>query len=81
LLWQEAKKERKKKELRAQRRRENVVFHEGELRKRGKCCFLCFVAYEKKGRCFFAFGSKKEISSTSKHFSHNSERLRIYYKV
>jgi hypothetical protein len=59
----------------------NVVFYEGELRKKGKCCFLCFVAYEKKGRCFFAFGSKKEISSTSKHFSYISERLRIYYKV
>jgi len=74
LLRQEEKKEREK-ELRAQRRRENVVFYEG------KCCFLCFVAYEKKGRCFFAFGSKKKISSTSKHFSYISERLRIYYKV
>jgi len=61
--------------------KENVVFYEGELRRKGKCCFLCFVAYEKKGRCFFAFGSKKEISSTSKHFSYISERLRIYYKV
>jgi hypothetical protein len=75
------KKKKGKKEFRAQRRRENVVFHEGELRKKGKCCFLCFVAYEKKGRCFFAFGSKKKISSTSKHFSYISERLRIYYKV
>jgi hypothetical protein len=74
------KKKKGKKELRAQRR-ENVVFHEGELRKKGKCCFLCSVAYEKKGRCFFAFGSKKKISSTSKHFSYISERLRIYYKV
>jgi hypothetical protein len=61
--------------------KENVVFYEEELRKKGKCCFLCFVAYEKKGRCFFAFGSKKEISSTPKHFSYISERLRIYYKV
>jgi hypothetical protein len=66
---------------REKRRRENVVFYEGELWKKGKCCFLCFVAYEKKGRCFFAFGSKKEISSTSKHFSYIRERLRIYYKV
>jgi hypothetical protein len=24
--------------------------------KKGKCCFLCFAEYEKKGRCFFAFG-------------------------
>jgi hypothetical protein len=61
-------------------KKENVVLY-GELRKKGKCCFLCFVAYEKKGRCFFAFGSKKEISSTSKHFLYISERLRIYYKV
>jgi hypothetical protein len=70
------KKKKGKKELRAQRRRENVVFHEGELREKGKCCFLCFVAYEKKGRCFFAFGSKKEISSTSKHFSYISEKVK-----
>ena len=74
-------KRKEKKELRAQRRRENIVFHEGELRKKGKCCFLCFVAYEKKGRCFFAFGSKKEISSTSKHFSYINGRIRIYHKV
>ena len=52
-----------------------------ELREKGKCCFLCFVAYEKKGRCFFAFGSKKKISSTSKHFSYINGRIRIYYKV
>ena len=32
-----------------------------ELREKGKCCFLCFVAYEKKGRCFFAFGSKENF--------------------
>ena len=57
-----AKREKRKgkKELRAQIRRENVVFHEGELRKKGKCCFLCFVAYEKKGRCFFRLRLKKE---------------------
>jgi hypothetical protein len=61
-----------KKELRVQK---------GELRKEGKCCFLCFAAYEKKGRCFFAFSSKKKISSTSKHFSYINGRIRIYYKV
>jgi hypothetical protein len=60
------------KELRVQK---------GELREEGKCCFLCFAAYEKKGRCFFAFGSKNKISSTSKHFSHINGRIRIYHKV
>jgi hypothetical protein len=45
------RKKKRKKELRVQKE---------ELRKEGKCCFLCFAAYEKKGRCFFAFGSKKE---------------------
>jgi hypothetical protein len=66
------KKKKGKKELRVQK---------GELRKKGKCCFLCFAAYEKKGRCFFAFGSKKKISSTSKHFSYINGRIRIYHKV
>jgi hypothetical protein len=66
------RKKKGKKELRVQK---------GELRKEGKCCFLCFAAYEKKGRCFFAFGSKKKISSTSKHFSYINGRIRIYYKV
>jgi hypothetical protein len=66
------RKKKGKKELRVQK---------GELRKEGKCCFLCFDVYEKKGRCFFAFGSKKKISSTSKHFSYINGRMRIYYKV
>jgi hypothetical protein len=65
---------KQKRELRVQK---------AELRKKkeAKCCFLCFVAYEKKGRCFFAFSSKKKISSTSKHFSYINERIRVYYKV
>jgi hypothetical protein len=67
------KKKKGKKELRVQK---------GELRNEGKCCFLCFAAYEKKGRCFFAFGSKKKKnSSTSKHFSYINGRIRIYHKV
>jgi hypothetical protein len=46
------RKKKGKKELRVQK---------GELREKGKCCFLCFAAYEKKGRCFFAFGSKENF--------------------
>jgi hypothetical protein len=78
-----AKREKKRKENVASctKKKGKCCFHERELRKKGKCCFLCFVVYEKKGRCFFAFGSKKEISSTSKHFSYISERIKIYYKV
>jgi hypothetical protein len=39
-----------KKELRVQK---------GELQKGGKCCFLCFAVYEKKGRCFFSPSAQK----------------------
>jgi hypothetical protein len=35
----------------------------------------------KEGKVFFAFGSKKRISSTSKHFSYVNGRIRVYYKV
>ena len=45
---------------RKKRGRKSFVYKKEKLRKKGKCCFLCFVAHEKKGRCFFAFGSKKE---------------------
>jgi hypothetical protein len=31
---------------------------------------LCFVVYEKEGKVFFAFGSKTQVSSTSKQFIH-----------
>jgi hypothetical protein len=40
------------------------------LRNKGKEAVLCFAVYEKKGRCFFAFGSKMLISFTPKHFIH-----------
>jgi hypothetical protein len=69
-----ASAKRKKKE------RKSFVFKKESFGK-GKCSFLCFAVYEKKGRCFFAFGSKKKISSTSKHFSYVNGRIRVYYKV
>jgi hypothetical protein len=47
-----------KKELRVQK---------GELRKEGKYCFLCFAAYEKKGRCFFRLQLKKKEKENFVH--------------
>ena len=46
-------------------REELLRVQKGELRKKGKCCFLCFVVYEKKGRCFFRLRLKKD------NFVHN----------
>jgi hypothetical protein len=31
---------------------------------------LCFVVYEKKGRCFLPLAQKIQVSSTSKQFIH-----------
>jgi hypothetical protein len=61
---------------RKKREKSFFAYKKGELRKKGKCCFLCFAVYEKKGRCFFAFGSKKIISSTTKHFTYINGRIR-----
>ena len=66
---------------RKERGRKSFVYKKESFGKKEKYCFLCFAAYEKKGRCFFAFGSKKEILSTSKHFSYINGRIRIYNKV
>ena len=70
-----AKREKRngKKELRAQKRalrkkRENVVLYASLRTKR-------------REGVFFAFSSKKKISSTSKHFLYINGRIRIYYKV
>jgi hypothetical protein len=64
-----AKKRKKKgkKELRAQRRKENVVFY-ASLR-------------TKRREGVFSPSAQKEISSTSKHFSYINGRIRIYNKV
>jgi hypothetical protein len=42
------------------RGRRSFVHKKESFGKKGKCCSLCFAAYEKKGRCFFADGSKKK---------------------
>jgi hypothetical protein len=44
---------------RKRRGRKSFVYKKESFEK--KCCFLCFAAYEKKGRCFFAFGSKENF--------------------
>jgi hypothetical protein len=62
--------------------KENVVFYEGEsFGKKENVVFYASLRTKRREGVFFAFGSKKEISSTPKHFSYISERLRIYYKV
>jgi hypothetical protein len=43
------------------RGRKSFVYKKGSFGKKEKCCFLCFAAYKKKGRCFFAFGSKENF--------------------
>jgi hypothetical protein len=41
---------------------------------------LCFVMYEKKGRCFSPSAQKGQVSSTSKQFI-QGWKGKIYYKV
>jgi hypothetical protein len=40
------------------------------LRREQKEADLCFVVYEKKGRCFSPSAQKIQVSSTSKQFIH-----------
>jgi hypothetical protein len=62
-----AKRKKKRKE------KERALYtQKGELRKEGKCYLLCFAAYEKKGRCFFTFGSKTEKFRPHQSISHIS---------
>jgi hypothetical protein len=42
--------------------------------------FLCFVVYEKKGRCFFAFDSKEKFRPQQSRLDAVKEDI-IYYKV
>jgi hypothetical protein len=38
---------------------------------------LCFVVYEKKGRCFSPSAQKIQVSSTSKQFTHERKGKNI----
>jgi hypothetical protein len=49
-----------------------------KLRRKRK--FSCFVVYEKKGRCFFAFGSKVKFRPHQSR-SYTDKGEKIYYKV
>jgi hypothetical protein len=42
--------------------------------------FSCFVVYEKKGRCFFAFDSKRKFHPQQSR-SYTDKGEKIYYKV
>jgi hypothetical protein len=44
---------------------------------KGKEEDLCFVVYEKKGRCFSPSAQKIQVSSTSKHFIHGRKGKNI----
>jgi hypothetical protein len=43
------------------RGRKSFVYKKKSFGKKEKYCFLCFAVYEKKGRCFFALGSKENF--------------------
>jgi hypothetical protein len=61
------RKKKGKKELRAQKRKKNVVFY-ASLR-------------TKRREGVFSPSAQKKISSTPKHFSYINGRIRIYNKV
>jgi hypothetical protein len=63
------REKRKGKELRAQKRGETVVFMKESFGKKENVVFYASLRTKRREGVFFAFGSKKEISSTSKHFS------------
>ena len=58
-----------------------LFFMKESFGKKENVVFYASLRTKRREGVFFAFGSKKEISSTPKHFSYISERLRIYYKV
>jgi hypothetical protein len=47
------------------------------LRREEKKADLCFVVYEKKGRCFSPSTKKMQVSSTSKQFTHERKGKNI----
>jgi hypothetical protein len=52
------------------RGRKSFVHKKESFGKKEKCCFLCFAMYEKKGRCFFALGSKENFVHTKAFLIH-----------
>jgi hypothetical protein len=68
LLRQEEEKEREK-ELRAPKRGETVVFMKESFGKKENDVFNASLRTKRREGVFFRLRLKKEISSTSKHFS------------
>jgi hypothetical protein len=77
-----ARKKRKGKKSFVHKEEGKMLFPMKEsFGKKENVVFYASLRTKRREGVFFAFGSKKENSSTSKHFSYISERLRIYYKV
>jgi hypothetical protein len=57
------------------------VYKKESFGKKGNVVFYASLRTKRREGVFFAFGSKKKISSTTKHFSCINGRIRIYYKV
>jgi hypothetical protein len=47
------------------------------LRREEKEADLCFIVYEKKGRCFLPSAQKIQVSSTSKQFTYRQKGKNI----
>jgi hypothetical protein len=76
-----AREKRKGKKSFVHKEEKMLFFMKESFGKKENVVFYASLRTKRREGVFFAFGSKKKISSTSKHFSYISERLRIYYKV
>jgi hypothetical protein len=76
------KKERKGKKSFVHREKEKMLFSMKEsFGKKENVVFYASLRTKRREGVFSPLAQKRKISSTSKHFSYISERLRIYYKV
>jgi hypothetical protein len=57
------------------------VYKKESFGKKGNVVFYASLRTKRREGVFFAFSSKKKISSTSKHFSYINGKIRIYYKI
>jgi hypothetical protein len=61
--------------------RKSFVYKKESFGKKGNVVFYASLRTKRREGVFFAFSSKKKISSTSKHFSYINGKIRIYYKI
>jgi hypothetical protein len=54
-----------------------IHIHLIRLRREKKEADLCFIVYEKKGRCFSPSAQKIQVSSTSKQITHGRKGTNI----